>query len=164
MNVVDHGDTQLAYSNAYDLTGHTGEPTYALFGGWQTTETLGYVAVTQNDEGHTEIQISTEERGDREIATELKDRIGQVIERSQTQHATPTGEPPPTNHANTHDPSPDREHQAEPTVEPQPAQPTIEPDTHQSTHNQQNHQQDVEHSIEPDNDNDLQNDHGYGIE
>jgi hypothetical protein len=35
VNVVAHGDTQLAYSNAYDLTSHTGEPTYALFGGWQ---------------------------------------------------------------------------------------------------------------------------------
>ncbi|HYM45565.1 MAG TPA: hypothetical protein VES65_05315 [Solirubrobacteraceae bacterium] len=88
ITVVDHKDTQLAYSNIYDLKSHTGEPTYALFGGWQTDKTLGYVAAVQH-QGHTQTYISTEDRGDRDIETELRDRIGQVIARSQTQHANP---------------------------------------------------------------------------
>jgi conjugative relaxase-like TrwC/TraI family protein len=122
LNVVDHGDTQLVYSNAYDLTGHTGEPTYVLFGGWQTERTLGYVAVAQNDEGRTEVQIRTEDRGDREIETELKDRIGQAIERIQAQQANPGHHASPGERANT--PQPDREHahQADQPAELQPAE------------------------------------------
>jgi hypothetical protein len=75
---VDYDDAQLAYSNVYDLTNQTGEPTYALFGGWQTDTTLGYVAAVQN-QGHTETYITTEDRGDQDIQSALKDRIGQVI-------------------------------------------------------------------------------------
>ena len=89
VNVIAHGEAQLAYSNAYDLTSYTGEPTYALFGGWQTDKTLGYVAVTQNGDGRTEVHISTEDRDGRDIQTELRDRIGQAIERSQAQTSKP---------------------------------------------------------------------------
>ncbi len=127
VNVVYHGDTQLAYSNAYDLTGHTGEPTYALFGGWQTEKTLGYVAVVQNGEGHTEVQISTEERGDREIETELKDRIGQVIEGSQAQQANPDEQantPSPTGSTNTRPTSPPSCSPAKPRSTPRSSRPS----------------------------------------
>lgn len=161
MNVVDHGDTQLAYSNAYDLTRHTGEPAYALFGGWQTERTLGYVAVAQNDEGRTEVQIRTEERGERNIETELKDRIGQAIERIQAQQANPGHHASPGERANT--PQPDREHEHQPD-ELQPAEPTIDPEIQQVIQAQQDRQQDWERGIEPDQDNDRDNDVGCGIE
>ncbi len=170
VNVVDHGETQLAYSNAYDLTTHTGEPAYALFGGWQTEQTLGYVAVTQNGEGRTEVKISTEERGDREIDSELKDRIGQAIEQSQTQQATPDDQPTPDEHANPSErantPEPDREHshQAEPPIELQPGEPAIDQEIEQAIEAQQDRQQDWENGIEPDQENDRDNDLGYGIE
>ena len=164
INVMDHGETQLAYSNAYDLTGHTGEPTYALFGGWQTEKTLGYVAVVQNGEGHTGVQISTEERGDREIETALKDRIGQVIERSQTQHANPYHQSNPDERTNTPESDPEHEHQADQPAELQPGETAIDPEIQQIIEEQQDRQQDWERSIEPDQDNDRDNDLGFGIE
>jgi hypothetical protein len=154
---VDRGETQLAYSNLYNLQSHTGEPTYALFGGWQTEKTLGYVAAVQN-QGHTETYISTEDRGDRNIQTELVDRIGQVIERSQTQQATPTDR--------TNTPEPD--HQAEQPHELQPGEPTIDqatdtgrdPYIDQAIQEAQDRQQEMERGIEQDRDNDR----GFGIE
>jgi conjugative relaxase-like TrwC/TraI family protein len=157
VNVVAHGETQLAYSNAYDLTSHTGEPTYALFGGWQTDKTLGYVAVVQN-QGATQTYVSTEDRGDREIEAELKDRIGQVIERSQAQQATPI------DRANT--PEPDHEPERQPDQPPQlnSGEPTSEPEIQQIVQEQQDRQQAWECGIGPDQDNDRDNDLGYGIE
>jgi conjugative relaxase-like TrwC/TraI family protein len=158
VSVVDHGDTQLAYSTAYDLTSHTGESTYALFAGWQTEKELGYIAVAQNDEGRTEVQISTEERRDRNIETELKDRIAQVIERSQTQHATPTDR--------TSTPEPDQgpDRQPDQPAELQPGETVIDPEIQQIIQAQHDRQHDWEHGIEPDQENDRDNDHGYGIE
>ncbi|HWY18921.1 MAG TPA: MobF family relaxase [Solirubrobacteraceae bacterium] len=161
--VVDQGDTQLAYSNVYDLQGHTGEPTYALFGGWQTDKTLGYVAAVQH-QGHTQTYITTEDRGDRDIETELRDRIGQVIERSQTQHANPSPNADPTDRTNTPEPDQESERQAEPSAELQSAEPAIEPEIQQIIQEQQDRQQDWERSIEPDQDNDRDNDLGFGIE
>jgi hypothetical protein len=158
VNVIDHGETQLAYSNAYDLTSYTGEPTYALFGGWQTEQTLGYVAVTQNGDGRTEVHISTEDRGDRDIQTELRDRIGQAIERSQTQQANTAHQTDPTDRANT----PEPDHEPEQPAELQPGEPTIDREIEQIIQDQQDRQQDWEQGIEPDNDRD--NDLGYGIE
>jgi conjugative relaxase-like TrwC/TraI family protein len=164
VNVVAHGEMQLAYSNAYDLTGHTGEPTYALFGGWQTEKTLGYVAVAQNDEGHTEVQISIEERDDREIKTELKDRIGQVIERSQAQQANPDHQSSPDERTNTPESDPEHEHQADQPAELQPGETAIDPEIQQIIEEQQDRQQDWERGIDPDQDNDRDTDLGYGIE
>lgn len=153
VNVIDLGEMQLAYSqNVYDLQSHTGEPTYALFGGWQTDKMLGYVAAVQH-QGHTETYISIEERGDRDIAPELIDRIGQVIERSRVQQANPT---PQADQAS--------ERHAEPSAELQPGEPAIEPEIQQIIQEQQDRQQDWEHGIEPDQDNDRNNDHGFGIE
>jgi AAA domain len=63
ITVVDAGDVQLAYTQQpYDLQSYTGEPTYALFGGWQTETEQGFVAVTQGPHG-TDVQISREDRG-----------------------------------------------------------------------------------------------------
>jgi hypothetical protein len=159
VNVVAHGETQLAYSNAYDLTSHTGEPTYALFGGWQTDKELGYVAVAQNDEGRTEVKISTEDRGDRNIETELRDRVGQAIERSQAQQPNPGHHADPGERTNT--PESDREHELQAD---QPAETTIDPEIQQIIQEQQDRQQDWERGIAPDQDIDRDNDLGYEIE
>ena len=163
VNVVDQGDTQLAYSNAYDLTGHTGEPTYTLFGGWQTEKELGYVAIAQSQE-RTEIQISTEARGEQNIETELRDRIGEVIERSQAQQATPSPQADPTDQATTPEPNHEPEHQPDRPTELQPGEPAIQPEIQQIIQEQQDRQQAWERGIEPDQDNDRDNDLGYGIE
>lgn len=164
VSIVDHGDTQLAYSNAYDLTSHTGEPTYALFAGWQTEKELGYVAVAQNDEGRTEIQISTEERGERNIETELKNRIGHVIERSQAQHANPSPHADPTDRTHTPEPDQESERDTEQPAKLQPDEPAIEPEIQQIIQEQQDRQHDWERGIEADQENDRDNDLGFGIE
>ena len=166
VNVMDLGETQLAYSqNVYDLQSHTGEPTHTLFGGWQTDKQLGFIAVTQTDK-QTNVHIATEDRGDREIAPELVDRIGQIIEHSRAQQATPA------DRANT--PEPDREREYRPVqpaeiqsgqpAELQPAETAIEPEIQQIIQEQQDRQQDWEHGISPDQENDRDNDLGYGIE
>jgi conjugative relaxase-like TrwC/TraI family protein len=90
LHTIDLGHIQLAYTQQpYDLQSYTGEPTYTLFGGWQTEQELGFVAVTHNQEEGTNVHITTEDRGDRDIETELTNRIEQVIERSQTQETEP---------------------------------------------------------------------------
>ena len=104
LDTRDLGDIQLAYSGQlYDLQAHTGEPTYVLFGGWQTEEQLGFVTAVHSH-GDTNVSMSTEDRNGRDIHAELTDRIGQVIERSQSQEASAT-----TREAST--PEPDRERQ-----------------------------------------------------
>jgi conjugative relaxase-like TrwC/TraI family protein len=158
ITVVDQGDTQLAYSNVYDLKSHTGEPTYALFGGWQTDKTLGYVAAVQHQD-HTQTYITTEDRHDRNIETELGDRIGQVIERSQAQQANPAPQADPTDRTNTPEPDQGSERHAEQPAELQPGEPAIDPEFQQIIQDQQDRQQDWEQGIEPGHDNDL----GYGI-
>jgi hypothetical protein len=163
LTVVDHGDTQIAYSNVYDLQGHTGEPTHALFGGWQTDKTLGYVVAVEN-QGHTQTYISTEDRGDQDIQTALTDRIGQVIQRSHAQHANASPRADPTDRATTPGPEQESERQAELPVELQPGEPAIEPEIQQIIQEQQDRQQAWEHGIAPDQDNDLDNDLGFGIE
>ena len=88
LDVRDLGAIQLAYSTGlYDLQAHTGEPTYVLFGGWQTEQQLGFVAAIHAG-GQTDIRINTENRDGRDIQTELHDRIAQIIDRSQTHEAT----------------------------------------------------------------------------
>jgi conjugative relaxase-like TrwC/TraI family protein len=92
LNVQDLGDMQLAYSNGlYDVQAYTGEPTYVLFGGWQTEQQLGFVAAVYAG-GETHVHMSTEDRNGRDIQTELTDRMGQIIEHSQTPEPTNTPE------------------------------------------------------------------------
>ena len=113
LDTRDLGDIQLAYSGQlYDLQAHTGEPTYVLFGGWQTEQQLGFVTAVHSH-GDTDVSMSTEDRNGRDIETELRDRIGQVIERSQSQEAATTRE--------ASSPEPDRECQPA-QLEPDPAQ------------------------------------------
>jgi conjugative relaxase-like TrwC/TraI family protein len=159
VNVMDLGNIQLAYSaQLYDLKGHTPDSTYALLGGWQTEQQLGFVAVTHNQEEGTNIHITTEDRGDRDIETELTDRIGQVIERSHAQQANPTNHASPGERANTPEPDHQPENQPNQPHELQPA----EPDIQQIIKEQQDRQQAWEHGISPDQDND--HDLGFGIE
>jgi conjugative relaxase-like TrwC/TraI family protein len=88
LDVRDLGAIQLAYSNGlYNLQAHTGEPTYVLFGGWQTEQQLGFVAAVHAG-GQTDVRISTESRDGRDIEAELQDRIAQIVERSQAHEAT----------------------------------------------------------------------------
>jgi conjugative relaxase-like TrwC/TraI family protein len=101
LEVRDLGHMQLAYSNGlYDLQAHTGEPTYVLFGGWQTDQQLGFVAATHAG-GQTDVRITTEHRDGRDIQTELHDRITLIIEHSQTHETTNTHD---TAHENQPDP------------------------------------------------------------
>jgi conjugative relaxase-like TrwC/TraI family protein len=92
VNVQDLGNIQMASSQVYDFHAHTGQPTYVLIGGWQTETEQGFVAVVHH-EGRTDVRMSTEERGERDIETELKDRVGQVIERSQSVERAPDHQP-----------------------------------------------------------------------
>jgi conjugative relaxase-like TrwC/TraI family protein len=160
VHVVGLGETRLAYSNAYSLQSHTGEPTYALFGGWQTEKTLGYIAAVQS-QGHTETYISTEDRGDRDIETELTDRIGQTIERSQSQQANHTD---PANTEPDHEPRQDHPALLEPgehdTPEGQTKDTSRAPHIEQAIQEAQERQQAWEHGISPDQDNDRR----FGIE
>ncbi len=166
----DFGDIKLAHSQVYYLSAYTGEATYTLFGAWQTEHEQGFVTATQSPDG-TDVQISREDRGERDIQTELTDRVGQVIEQSQSQEATGT-----THHANTA--KADRERQPdqpaqleydpaqlEPTdhaPDPQPEREPVERDPYieHAIQAAQERQQAWDHGIEPD----RENDHGFGIE
>jgi conjugative relaxase-like TrwC/TraI family protein len=158
LSTLDLGNIKLAYSRVYDLKGHTGEPTYALFGGWQTDREQGLVAVTQSQD-RTDIHTTTEDRGERDIEAELTDRIAQVIEQARA---------PATTQANTTET--DRERQPN-----QPAQ--LEPTGSDTANSQtkdagrdpyierviqeaQDRQQVWEQGMEQDRDNDR----GFGIE
>ncbi len=174
LDLRDAGDIQLAYSTQlYDLQAHTGQPTYVLFGGWQTEEQLGFVAAVHTD-GETDVRMSTENREGRDIQTELQDRIGQIIERSQTREAGNTrAEQTPQRAAQNEpatqeEPLHEREHQHD-----QPAQ--LEPDEHnlyqakdagrdtyieQAIQEAQERQQAQERAIEQD----REDDRGFGIE
>ena len=87
IGVFDTPDVRLAYTQQpYSLHGYTGEPRYALFGGWQSETEQGFVVVTQGPHG-TDVQSTTEDRGERPIEHELRERVEQVIERTQSRHA-----------------------------------------------------------------------------
>jgi conjugative relaxase-like TrwC/TraI family protein len=150
VNVQDAGDIRLAYSQVYDLQGYTGEPTVALFGGWQTDSEQGFATVTRTPEG-TEVRISTEDRGERDIEAELTDRVGEVIEHSHFQAA------------DTPEPTQDRVAQVElgeqDTVN-QAQHADRDPYIDQAIQEQQDQQQAWEHDIDTDRDNDR----GFGIE
>ena len=186
VDVRDLGDLQLAYSTQlYDVRAHTGEPTYVLFGGWQTDQHIGFVA-TVHSSGDTKTRMTTEDREGRDVRTELQDRIGQIIERSQSperdtpqQHHDPQASRPPALEAG--DPHIDHVHQTAPS--PQPAlepleqdlnslppidsserapdhQPEPEPierdhDIQQAIDRERDRQQTFEHDIDQDRDNDL---------
>ena len=176
----DIGDIKLAHSQVYDLSAHTDEPTHTLFGAWQTEHEQGFVTATQSPDG-TDVQISREERGERDIETELTDRIGQVILRSQAREASPAQEPsapeagrelqhdhpaqlePATHDTDTAndqatDTSRDPDHQ--PEREPVERDPYIE----QAIQHARERQHAWEHGIEQERENDRENDRGYGIE
>ena len=167
LDVRDLGDIKLAYTQQpYDLQGYTGEPTYVLFGGWQTETEQGFVAVTQSPQG-TDVQMSREARGERDIETELQSRVEQGIERA---HAREAGTP-----------ESDREHQpngptqlgaGEPHIEHfnnagrdpehQPEREPVERDPYieQAIQEERDRQQAFEQGIEQERENDL----GFGIE
>ncbi len=112
LDVRDAGDIKVAYSTQlYDLQAHTGKPTHVLFGGWQTEEQFGFVAAVHTD-GETDVRMSTEDREGRNIQTELQDRIGQIIERSQTREAGNTRD--------TAEQTPQRAAQTEPATHKEP--------------------------------------------
>ena len=153
VNVLDLGEIQLAYSqNVYDLQGNTGEPTYVLFGGWQTERELGFLAATDS-QGNIDIHISTEDRGERDIETELIERIGQVMERSRSQAAGATHQ------ASTIEI--DRERQSDRLTQLEPGERSS---IDQATQEQHERQQDPERGIDSDRDVDRDNDRGFGIE
>ena len=176
LEVRDLGDIKLAYSNGlYDLQAHTGEPTYVLFGGWQTEQRLGFVA-TVHTNGETDTRMSTENREGRDIQTELHHRIEQVIERSHNQAASPTHEP--SSPEADREPQPDQPDQLEPadrthdrtpdqepdrTPEPEPGREPVEqrdPYIEQAIQREQERQQAWENGIDQDRDIDR----GFGIE
>jgi conjugative relaxase-like TrwC/TraI family protein len=149
LSTLDLGNIKLAYSQLYDLKGHTGEPTYALFGGWQTSREQGFVAVTQS-QGRTDIHTTSEDRGERDIQAELTDRIGQVIEQARA----------PADRER----QPDQPAQLEPaggdTANTQTKDPGRDPYIEQVLQEARDRQQAWEQGIDPDRDNDR----GYGIE
>jgi hypothetical protein len=161
----DLGGTHVAHTQAYDLQGYTGDPTYALFGAWQTEHEQGFVATTNGPNG-PKTHISREERNDRNIAAELKDRVEQVIEQSQTPQQTTSNETPT--------PHPDPEPQPTQPAQLEPANPTTQTQNtnqdqdrdrdrgyiDQIIQEQRDRQQNWEQGISPDQDNDR----SYGIE
>ena len=171
LEVRDLGDIKLAYSNGlYDLQAHTGEPTYVLFGGWQTEQQLGFVA-TVHTNGNTDTRMSTEDREGRDIQTELHHRIEQVIERSHNQAASPTHEPStpeadrgpqPDQPAQLEPPDRTPDHDPDRTSEPERDREPIERDPYieQAIQDARDRQQAWEQGIEQDRDIDR----GFGIE
>jgi conjugative relaxase-like TrwC/TraI family protein len=163
LDTRDLGNIQLAYSNGlYDLQAHTGEPTYVLFGGWQTDQELGYVAAVQTGD-QTNVHITTEDRDGKDIQTELKDRIAQIIEHSQTNEVTNTSEP---DRENQHDlqlgqPALDQQPAIEP-LEQDRGLGTVESDSYsaQATQEDTDRQQASEQDVDRERDNGL----GFGIE
>jgi conjugative relaxase-like TrwC/TraI family protein len=184
----DLGDTHVAYSQVYDLQGYTGEQTYVLFGAWQTDKEQGFVAATGGPNG-PETHSSSEQRSDRDIAAELKDRIEQVIERSQTQEPPTPHETSTTNETGTPDTEADREPQPDHPPQLEPGEPHIDqaqnaacetnpeqaenaardvapeqvdrdPYIEQAIQDARDRQQAWEQGINPDRDNDR----GFGIE
>jgi hypothetical protein len=135
LDMRDLGDIQLAYSTGlYDLQAHTGEPTYVLFGGWQTEQQLGFIAAVQAGD-QTDVHVTTTDRDGKDIQTELRDRIGQIIEHSQTNEATNTSD------ANRENP-PDLTHLQ--------LEQDRQPEAEYAPETQQDHQQ--EHEQEQEND------------
>jgi conjugative relaxase-like TrwC/TraI family protein len=113
LEVRELGDMKLAYSTGlYDLQAHTGEPTYVLFGGWQTEQQLGFIAAIHTN-GQTDVRISTEDRDGRDIRTELSDRIAQTIDHSQTHEATDPRDQGRENEPNPADPQITQDRQSE---------------------------------------------------
>jgi hypothetical protein len=138
VEVRDLGDIELAYSTQlYDLEAHTGEPTYVLFGGWQTEQQLGFVA-TVHAHGETDVHMSTEDRDGRDIETELHDRIGQIIERSQVQETTNARDPDRDHHREpTQLEAGERTLDQEPAIEPLEQDPRLQPEPEPVQHDPQ---------------------------
>ena len=170
VKVQDLGTIRLASSqHLYTVQGNTGEPTHVLFAGWQTDREQGYVAVTHNETlDRTEVHISTEERGEQNIETKLTDRIGAVIERSQShthEASTPkAGREAQTERALEHGFGAAAETGAEPVL-PE----SLEQDLKQlldAARDERDREADREQSIDPERgiDAERDNDLGFGIE
>ncbi|HEY7934929.1 MAG TPA: MobF family relaxase [Solirubrobacteraceae bacterium] len=143
VNVHDFGNIQMASSQVYDFQAHTGQPTYVLIGGWQTETQQGFVAVVHH-EGRTDVRMNTEQRGERDIETELKDRVGQIIERAHAREVNT----PEANREN----QPDRPNQLQPGQR--------DPHIEQAIQDEQHRQQELERGVEQERDDGL----GFGIE
>ncbi len=169
LDTRDLGNIQLAYSTGlYDLQAHTGEPTYVLFGGWQTEQQLGFVAAVQAGD-QTNVHISTEDRDGKDIQTELKDRIEQIIEHSQTNETTNTTDTvrenqPGLAELQLGEPALDQQAEIEPLEQEPQLAPEPEPVDRDSYIAQATQDTDREQTPEQDIDQDRDNDLGYGIE
>ena len=135
--------------------------------------------VAVHADGETDVRISTEAREGRDIQAELQDRIGQVIERSQTREASNTrdgAEQTPERAAQIEpaiqeeplrerDGQPDHSTQLEPSDQapnhtPERERVERDPYIEQAIHAQRDRQQTWEHGIEQD----REDDRGFGIE
>jgi hypothetical protein len=178
LDVRDLGNIQLAYSTQlYDLHAQTGEPTYVLFGGWQTEQQLGFVA-TVHAHGETDVRMYTEDREGRDIEPELHDRIGQIIERSHSHEASHNCQPdrdhqrepaqleagqPPAIDPREQAPQLQLEHEPverDPQLQPEPERIERDPYIEQAIQEERDRQQAFEQGIDQDRDQDL----GFGIE
>ncbi len=146
ISTLDLGEIKLANSQTlYTVHSDTGQPTHILFGAWETDREQGYVVVTHTQE-RTEVHITAEQHSGQTIETELIDRIGAVIERSQAQEPN-TAER-------------EREPDGPPQLEPaerdtnQPNDPERDPYIDQAIQEAQDRQQAWESGIDPDRDND----------
>ncbi len=157
VSVRDLGSIKLAYSQAYDLQSHTGQPTYALFGAWQTDEEQGFVAVTQTGD-HTHVHMTTEDRDERAIETQLTERIEAVIERSQAQEPNTADREASAPGDNANSPEQDRERQPDtaPQLEAGDRDPYIDRAIQEAQERQQAYDRDTAQ--------DRDNGHGLGIE
>jgi hypothetical protein len=168
ISTLDLGEIRLANSqNLYTVQSDTGQPTYILFGGWETDREQGFIAVTQTQE-RTDVHIATEDRGERDIETELTDRIEAVIERSQAQEATTADREANTadREASTPEPNHEREPDNPPQLEPADRDTDQARDADRDPYIDQAIQdaQDRQQAYERDNAQDRDNDHGFGIE
>ncbi len=161
LDVRDLGDIQVTYSTQlYDIKAQTGETTHVLFGGWQTEQQLGFVAAV-HAHGHTDIRMTTENREGRDIQTELRHRIGQIIERSQVHEATDARDRYPES-AELAERTAAQPLEHGPQIQPEPERVERDPYIEQAIQQAQERQQAFEQGIDHDRDDDR--DLGHGIE
>jgi conjugative relaxase-like TrwC/TraI family protein len=186
ISTIDLGEIKLANAqNLYTIHSATGQPTHILFGAWETDREQGYVVVTHTEE-QTQVHITAESPSEQTIETELIDRIGAVIEQSQTNvHENGVDQDAATHEPDRTTAESDRDHQQDQPLQLEPPTQGIEPPEHATTQtideqqdrdqtpdrdcdeadrdrdaDQLIREQPNEHEIDQDRDNDL----GFGIE
>ncbi|MGH2831398.1 MAG: MobF family relaxase [Solirubrobacteraceae bacterium] len=112
VDVRQAGDTQVANTPVYNLEGTTGELMVARFGAWRNETEQGFNATVDNGQNR-EVRASTEPVGERDLETELRERVSQVIQHAQTREQSNTPD------AST--PDPDRDRSREQPAQLQPA-------------------------------------------